>query len=71
MSWILPKRSACHSLKARLNHCDYAVSANSLPWQAEHQRLKLFSVKPDFQAAMSARPVKSMVPPIFAILING
>lgn len=58
MQWILPKRSTCHSAITRLNQCDCAVSANPLPWQTEHQRLKLFSVEFDFQAAMSARPME-------------
>lgn len=39
-----------------LNHYDCTVSATSLPWQTVHQRLKLGTVEPDLQTAMSAKP---------------
>lgn len=58
MPWILPKQLTRHSEKTNSEQRNYSVSANPLPRQAEHQRLKLFGVEFNFVATVCARPME-------------
>ena len=52
------RRQANRPKGRRLQHADHTACADSLPRQAQHQRLELFAVEFDLAAMANAGPVK-------------